>query len=319
MNIWQHLHRRFCQQEFPNAACPSLSTQVRPVLAIGALAELDNNPCHCDTPATQKPYNSHVSFYDGLKWRILKAGMGGPGSSGDFTIGHKANTVVLTIKTTTVDVYHRAKLYPGNILTESWAYGLPRQYFGGFNRLRVGTGVSCELKGPGNEYACKDAFIWGGGKCQKMGDGGCGGSGWFTNGSGYVTFDTVLLSGGVGNRYSPNGASCLPDATCADDTTAEDCATLGGQWTQANHTCADTACCPTPYADADHDGDVDAGDFAALQRCLTIGGGTVQPECRCHDRDNDNDVDTTDVELFINCATGPETDQTLPGCGGGPL
>lgn len=69
--------------------------------------------------------------------------------------------------------------------------------------------------------------------------------------------------------------------------------------------------CPTPFADADRDGDVDMDDFGAFQRCSS---GTnlfnTSPECACFDRDGDGDADSSamfgelsDFDRFMLCAT----------------
>jgi hypothetical protein len=305
-----------CQQEFPNPACPTPSTVVRPVIAIGALAELDNDPCHCDTPASQKPNNWHVSFFDGLRWRILKSGKF-PGS-GDFTVGDKNNTVILTIKTNTMEVWHRGRV-GGNWIV-STATDIPREYLGGFNRLRAGTGVSCELEGAGNDYECQQAFIWGGGKCQRMGEFRCDGGGWQTNGSGFVSFDTMLLSGGIGNTYSPMGACCLSDASCQEISEA-DCQSAGGTFNGTSSTCAAATCCVDPFADADADGDVDQDDYGVMQACLTgppPGNPAIPTDpayCACMNRNPgvDSAIDQDDVNAFEACASGP-TVPADPGC-----
>ncbi len=301
-----------CQQEFPNAACPELSTEIRPVIAIGVLAELDNDPCHCDTPSSQKPNNWHLSIFDGLRWRVLKQGMF-PGS-GDFVLGGKVDTVSITIRGNTMDVYHRARV--NGTWIDSTALGIPRVYTGGFNRLRGGTGVSCELEGDGNTYKCKQAFIWGGGKCQRMGEFRCDNGQWQTNGAGYVSFDTLRLSGGVGNSFFPTGSCCLPDATCSEGT-EEDCLADGGTFNGVNTTCDTATCCPVPFADSDTDGDVDQDDFAFMQRCVTGNGAGVPSGCECLDRDTTipNGIDADDVAAFMNCVSGPNVPWTSsPGC-----
>lgn len=64
-------------------------------------------------------------------------------------------------------------------------------------------------------------------------------------------------------------------------------------------------CCPIPFADSDMDTDVDMVDFAALQRCLTIGSANPPTaECKCFDRNGDDVIDSNDVEVFILCGTG---------------
>lgn len=65
--------------------------------------------------------------------------------------------------------------------------------------------------------------------------------------------------------------------------------------------------CGLVWADDDKDGDVDMDDFAALQRCLTIGvtSGDVPDECLCFDHPFDGAIGADDVASFINCAAGP--------------
>jgi hypothetical protein len=69
------------------------------------------------------------------------------------------------------------------------------------------------------------------------------------------------------------------------------------------------AWCNVPFADFDNDDDVDMNDFAALQRCMTLGGAAIEPGCSCFDRDNaatgDGDIDLVDMNEFIKCTTGP--------------
>jgi hypothetical protein len=63
-----------------------------------------------------------------------------------------------------------------------------------------------------------------------------------------------------------------------------------------------------PWPDSDEDGDVDTDDFAAFQRCFTIGtgGGITDPDtCGRFDHDFDNDIDETDLNAFVKCGTGP--------------
>lgn len=80
--------------------------------------------------------------------------------------------------------------------------------------------------------------------------------------------------------------------------------------------------CPTPFADADRDGDVDQDDFAAFQLCFS-GSGRPMPgnDCDCFDRDpttrGDLDVDSEDLKQFKKCITGPAvlwTQGLTPNC-----
>ncbi len=50
---------------------------------------------------------------------------------------------------------------------------------------------------------------------------------------------------------------------------------------------------------------MDMTDFAALQKCLTTGGGVIAEGCSCFDHNHDNSIDQDDVLSFVECATGP--------------
>jgi len=63
-------------------------------------------------------------------------------------------------------------------------------------------------------------------------------------------------------------------------------------------------CCPYPFADGDHDGDVDQDDFGLFQVCFTNEGGGEPPGCECYNRDDDSDVDGADFQAFGDCWTG---------------
>lgn len=127
-------------------ACPPVpADKIHKTLAIGALALLDNNPCHCETPANQMPQNAHLSYFDGWKWRILKANLF-PGNGGDFILGQKWDTVEMTIKTSTVEITHTNQTWNGS----SWSTAtstatIPRLYTGAFNTLRAGMSSGCKL------------------------------------------------------------------------------------------------------------------------------------------------------------------------------
>jgi len=63
--------------------------------------------------------------------------------------------------------------------------------------------------------------------------------------------------------------------------------------------------CGDVFADADGDGDVDMLDFAAFQRCQTIGAaGGVSAECSCFDRPFDGVINADDLASFDKCASG---------------
>lgn len=64
--------------------------------------------------------------------------------------------------------------------------------------------------------------------------------------------------------------------------------------------------CPGRWADTDGDLDVDLTDFAALQRCVSVGNAApLEGACRCFDRNEDGRVDKQDVDKFVLCASGP--------------
>jgi hypothetical protein len=108
-----------------------------------------------------------------------------------------------------------------------------------------------------------------------------------------------------------SGACCIPDGTCTEVADEAACTTAGGTFRGLCSTCATAACpvvCNDPFADADADGDVDADDFGAFQRCFTGSGGTVVTGCRCFDRPEggspDGDVDEDDYDRFTACQSG---------------
>ncbi|MHC4673010.1 MAG: hypothetical protein ACYTBZ_11040 [Planctomycetota bacterium] len=309
---WPHV----CQSYEPRMAsphCPPLQTNVRDALAIGTNALLDNNPCHCETPANQMPHNSYLSFYDGLKWRIINPNHAGPGGetltwSTDsptgkyFVLGKKINTVVLTIKTSTVDIYHRTKDWDTGDWVVSTVTGISRQYLGPFNKLRGGTGTGCELRN--GSYSCI-----GNTRCIKVGDTRCDGGGFQNNNAGFLAFDGVALYDGLGDTQA--GACCLTNGICMEVVESE-CQGINGQFEGPATTCANTLCCPVPFADSDGDGDVDQDDFAVFQTCFTgPGPATLVGQCICFDRPDalgnppDGDIDGDDFIAFQNCASGP--------------
>jgi hypothetical protein len=297
-------------------ACPPAKEQIWNVLAVGANSYLDNDPCHCATTADQVPNNWHLSLFDGYKWMILTSS-NVPGYTGTFSYADKLDTVVMTIKTDTIDVYHKAKFSgaSGGATVESYRTGIPRQYQGPFNRLRGGTATACELRD--DEYRCQ--VVGGpaeGGieKCIKTGEPKCTGAGPQFNKAGNLIFDNVYLKDGTAGG-AIEGACCLTTGDCVP-ALAQDCDAMGGAFSGEGSTCEATLCCPTPFADADGDNDVDADDFGALQACFTgEGPATVTGDCRCFDREPDDDVDGDDYGAFDACSSGADV-PVDPGCGG---
>jgi len=293
-----------CQQYEPRTAspdpCPPAQEVIRSSLAIGALAILDNNPCHCEDPANQVPSNYHVSFFDGYKWRILRSNMF-PGNGGDFVWGDKFNRIVLTIKTETVEIYHWSRQKIGGVYVpvESFASDIPRKYLGDFNRLRAGTKEACRLQS--GSYVCHPNYANGKKRPLRMGETRCD-AGWQSNKSKFIAFDTINLTGGIGSVVT--GACCLNDASCIE-TDLTSCTEQGGHWQPGVASCDDVTCCPYPFADADKDGDVDQEDFAMFQVCFTNVGGGVPVGCECLNRDGDSDIDSADFVQFSACYSGP--------------
>jgi hypothetical protein len=158
--------------------CPSPQTNVRAAIAIGANALLDNNPCHCEG-TDHYSINPHLSFYDGLKWRIINPGHPGPGGetltwwtdhpSGNisecFVMGGQTNEITLFVKATTVDIHHRTMIkMPDNQWqwVESRVTGMKRQYTGPFDKMHGGASIGCQLNSSGgcvgNQTCVRDVY-----------------------------------------------------------------------------------------------------------------------------------------------------------------
>jgi len=160
----------------------------------------------------------------------------------------------------------------------------------------------------GTDYECTEynsaGWHQGATWCKRMsGISGCYGSN-IDDGSNYVTLDDLAVTGGTPDISV--GACCKPDTSCVIASNA-DCDLLGGHWAGGGTTCQFTEClCPIPFADADHDGDVDQADFGAWQICYSgSAGGGVPSGCACFNRDGDSDVDSADFTAFDHCWTGP--------------
>jgi hypothetical protein len=71
---------------------------------------------------------------------------------------------------------------------------------------------------------------------------------------------------------------------------------------------------PNVDADYDNDGDVDMEDFGYLQRCFSgLGIPPEDPDCQGAGLNADSSVDNQDIELFIDCMSGPNVSAT-PEC-----
>ncbi|UCD29024.1 MAG: hypothetical protein JSV03_00635 [Planctomycetota bacterium] len=301
--------------------CPPLETNIRTAIAVGCNALLDHNPCHCDISTNQKPTNPYLSYYDGLKWRILHPDHPGPGgetleytsthpSIGYFVLGAKSNAVTMTIKSYTVEIEHTTRLQstPGgeyDTWVTSTVTGIKRQYIGAFNKLHAGASIGCQMDSNGVCVGNRHCLHSGYDRCDYMGK-----TYW---GAKWLVFDGVAVFGGVPGDEA-TGACCYGNGECAIMTMGE-CedappAGLGGRYDGHGSQCGDLLCCPTPFADDDRDGDVDQDDFAKFQACFTgPGPATVGTDCWCFDRDNsgqgDQDIDTDDFAAFEACASGP--------------
>jgi hypothetical protein len=112
--------------------CPETpSDKLHQLLAVGAMAMLDPNPCHCENPVKPGPCSDgnpipdytwhgmevdHLAFFDGWKWRILSSkifdpvtGVPGVTGYGDFQLTDKYGWVTLTIRTHTVDIAYDSR------------------------------------------------------------------------------------------------------------------------------------------------------------------------------------------------------------------
>ena len=307
--------------------CPALaSAPVHAAVAVGTMPMLDPDPCHCGE-TDHGPINIHLVLYDGQIWWNLRsnsplassgtitpedpnAPMPPPAdlnTPGHFQLmagkpggdGPPNQWVKLTIKTSTFDVEMTAREKSAEngyvYLVKSVMNDIERKYLGCFDQLRGGMGAGCELA---TSSSWTNNCAGGGRTCIVS----------HKNNANAVIFDDVVLHGGAG--YSIYGACCLDNADCVDNETKEHCEAeipggLGGHWQGSDTTCDTLTCCPYPFADADHDGDVDQVDFAAFQLCYTGSGGGVPQGCECWNRDKDNDVDNNDFTALNDCWTGP--------------
>ncbi len=276
-----------CAQEQAVPGCPPMPADpgdpfappIRASIAVGVLAFLDNQPCHCDDLTRQKPRATRLAYYDGYKWRTLRSGLF-PGQ-GDFLVREGMSLVTLTVKSSTVKIEFRTQAPDPD--EYSWCEA-PRVYAGPFNKVRAGFAKACELT-PLSQCVQPRRCIRG------------------APGAGAVVYDDFVLYGGEGRALPTKGACCRGDGTCSEVSETE-CKPPDGRWRGAGTTCEATVCCPYPFADADHDEDVDQDDFGRFQSCFTGPGGRAASGCECFDRDSDDDIDQDDFVMFSNCGTG---------------
>ncbi len=327
--------------------CPEVpADKIHTTIAIGTLAMLDPNPCHCELPpkppdCPDKPpfadyinhttMNHHLAFFDGWKWRSLSEGNYGEGAigSGDFRLGKKYDHVRLIIRTSTVRIEHTSRDWlPGPDVcapevggqwqdpVSSWADNIPRKYLGEFNVLRLGNPPSCVMcNSTDTDERCPqlngayDCKVWAGTRCHNMGGESCIG-GYVDDGSNYVSFDGLIVEDGT---PSPGyGACCGPDTVCSEGSEG-DCELLGGRFQGDGTTCEGRLCCPYPFADDDLDGDVDQDDFGAWQLCYTGQDGGVPAGCECLNRNSKNAGGGDDAQSDIDIRDLADFDQCWSG------
>ncbi len=320
--------------------CPPLQTNVRSAIAIGANALLDNNPCHCEG-TDQYSMNRYLSFYDGLKWRILNPDHPGPGGetlnwwtdhpSGNisecFVMGGPTNEIMLFVKTATVDIHHRTQIN----INDQWQWvesrvtGIKREYTGPFDKMHAGASIGCEMNGSGgcvgNRTCLSEKFT----RCDNSQN-----EIW---GAKWLSFDNLALDGGLPDA---EGACCFGGGGCADGHPV-DCEAAEGHFAGPGTTCPDDcrgACC-LPTGDCqDTQFDACPGNFSGFGTecattacrgacCLSTGecldttpeacSGTFKglgtdcatTVCACPspfaDTDGDLDVDQTDFALLQRC------------------
>lgn len=292
-----------CRQSPTPSGCADVSTaSVLPAIAVGVLAFLDPNPCHCGQPGLHSPSASHLAFFDGRQWHTLRRGLfpdpgGAEPAPGDFLlmVGDFQHHIRLTLTGESVIV----ELRVGSPVVLSRCI-VPRAYIGPFNSMLMGYQTPCQLI-PGT-WDCNGALDCNG-PCGPAKT--CCVSG--APGGGTVPVDDIALYGGQG--FASQGACCLPavpDYIC-EMTYQGDCAMMGGDFRGSGSSCDDPqmSCCPPLPPDHDVDGDVDMQDFGWFQTCMS--GSLVAPPsfgCRCADFDRQGDVDQSDFAIFYGCLSG---------------
>ncbi len=314
--------------------------QVHKAFAIGVLATYDSTPCDLDSG--WKPSQDRVVVYDGRAWKELKAGYADiPNTSPpdmadpswkdgcnrvDFAIG--ADYIEVRLRNNDGSAGSENLNAQGKIPNGYWVARIPRLvngvgYTGPFNKVSIGVAAGLDQTVPTcvnvGEDDIPDMRCNGGanlhGVCSSDADcppatvASCP----RIEGSGDPFVDNIELYDGV--FAGPPSACCKPDRTCSllDEMA---CAAVGGTLHSGVTSCTPNPCCPTPWADDNGDGHVDMADFAALQRCLTIGmtSPTIAPGCICFDKNGDNAVTGVDVDLFVNCASASGPGGPTPTC-----
>ena len=285
-------------------------------------------------PTATSPQVDHFAVFNGNVWRQLRSGrytalatlssppynsssmVVGTGGCGNFSFANttaSANIYLIAIKLTTdyIMIYVKA---PDNTVSTA---AVPRVYTGPFDTVSIGVPPGCELSSSldaQGQFVCKS----GGTPKQCLTY-----STTFANGYNRVDFDSMLVYEGDLTYWdnTDTGACCVHTGanagTCSITTQSACPASPAGTWHGAGSTCSQFQCCPLPFADADHDGDVDQDDFGAMQVCYTGDSGGVPTGCACFDTNSDGSVNHTDVTGFLNCWTGPNVPWTAaltPSC-----
>ncbi len=242
---------------------------VHAALAFGMLAYLDSDPC--DPGTLQRPAVYQPAVFDGRTWWLLKSGRFG--LSSDATIIKRFQHWQVEITEASIQV---TLTYTNTDPDTVYTFTVPRQYVadaehsGAFDGLAFGNGGCLDARKP----------VW---------------------------LDSLAIYGGQRTFIpGPEGACCLGRTVC-QIMDAQACSDQGGVFQGAGTACESVQCCPVAvFADYDEDSDVDADDFAALQRCLNTGGGLLVGDCTCFDTDGNGEVNgTVEVEEFVKCSTGP--------------
>jgi hypothetical protein len=307
---------------FNNPRLVVTDNQVHASFALGMVATTDGNPCDLDTG--RKPTDWQLAVYDGRTWQTFKVPAFGipsvtPEHGADLAPKDGWNTVWFSIGADNIEVR----------LSNSWSdqnhapngsnnpnsycvARVPRQYKGPFNKVAIGPSKGVDLVVPTCENFGTTALP--ALKCN----GGANDQGVCTTAADCPAATTPIcprthagadmfvdeLALWDGTFQDKPAACCKPDLTCviADPVT---CASLSGTF-HSGAACDPSPCCPIPWADSDRDGNVDMNDFAALQRCITIGapGGGYGVGCACFDTNKDGAINATDIEKFALCAQG---------------
>ncbi|MCK4659406.1 MAG: hypothetical protein KAV82_07780 [Phycisphaerae bacterium] len=173
---------------------------------------------------------------------------------------------------------------------------------------------------------CPGACCQSDGTCDETAEYECSGT-WLGQGTscsastclGACCFDEVCIADqsrdgcvGSGGLFAGYGSDCSHPDICVDgaccigdvclDNPESNCVGSGGYWLGLFTHCDVDTCVACVTGDANADGDVDLGDFAAFQICFDA---AYAYPCDCVDIDNDSDVDLDDYLLFEGRLTGP--------------